>query len=191
MKRRQAIQSLVGIPAAAALPLPARADGVQTETPRTAVSAPDAVANSQPRFFSPAEFQTLARLAEILLPPHGGAPGAREADAAEFLDFLVAHSPSEHANLYREGLSKLDREAQTRYQKTFAELTPEHAKPILAPLEEPWTYEGSPDPFARFLVAAKEDVFAATVNSRAWAAAMSRRARSAGGLGTYWYPVED
>jgi hypothetical protein len=195
MKRRQALQSLAGIPGAAALPLPALADTVAprsaVETPKTPVTAPDAVAGGVPRFFSPEQFAALKKLAEILLPAHAGAPGAREAEAADFLDFLIGHSPADHAGMYREGLDQLGDQARRRHQKTFAELTPEEARPILTPLTEPWTYHGPADPLARFLVAAKEDVFAATMNSRAWAVAMSRRSRSAGGLGTYWFPVED
>lgn len=195
IKRRHAIQSLIGIPAAAALPLGAAPDTaaprVSTETPKTPVSVPDAVAGGMPRFFSAEEFAALGRLGEILLPPFAGRPGAREAGVAEFLDFLLANSPADRARLYRDGLAKLNSEARRRHQKAFAELTAEQAEPILAPLKEPWTYHGPSDPLARFLVAAKEDVFTATVNSREWAAAMARRSRSAGGLGTYWYPVED
>ncbi|HZT34162.1 MAG TPA: gluconate 2-dehydrogenase subunit 3 family protein [Bryobacteraceae bacterium] len=195
MKRRQAIQSLVGIPAVAAMPLPAAADAttprVAVETPKTPVSVADAVAGGLPRFFSAEELAALGRLAEILLPAHGVAPGAGQVGVAEFLDFLVSQSPPKRAALYRDGLAKLNAEARRRYGKTFADLTAEQAEPVLQPLREPWTYHGPSDPFARFLAAAKEDVFTATVNSREWAAAMSRRVRSAGGLGAYWYPIED
>ncbi len=195
MKRRHAIQSLIGIPAAAALPLGAAPDTPAqrpaAETPKTPVTVADAVGNGMPRFFTAEEFGALERLGEILLPPYAGRPGAREAEAAAFLDFLLANSPADRVELYRQGLAKLNSEARRRYQKSFAELTAEQAAPILAPLEKPWSYHPPEDPLARFLVAVKDDVFLATTNSREWAAVMARRSRRAGGLGTYWYSVED
>ena len=45
------------------------------------------------------------------------------------------------------------------------------------------------DPFAQFLLAAKEDVLRATHNSREFAAAMSRTSRGFSGSGYYWLPL--
>jgi hypothetical protein len=195
MKRRRVLQSLAGIPGATALPWAALADNTVpraiVETPKTPVSTADSVAHGMPRFLSHEEFSALERLAELLAPAQAGVPGAREAGAAAFLDFLLGQSPGERSTLYREGLAKLNRASRQRFEKPFAELTPEQADPLLAPLRAAWTYHGPEDPFARFLAAAKEDVLTTTLNSREWAAAMSRRTRSAGGLGSYWYPVED
>jgi hypothetical protein len=132
----------------------------------------------------------LRRLGEILVPPQPNAPGAREAEAAEFLDFLISESPADRQNLYREGVDRLNREARSRYSKPFESVSVREADAILAPLREPWTYQGPVDPFARFLRVAKDDFLAATVNSRQWAMASSGRRRSASGLNTYWFPIE-
>jgi hypothetical protein len=124
------------------------------------------------------------------MPAAQNVPGAAESGAAEFLDFLLGTSPADRVTLYRDGLDRLNAEAQRRYGKSFGEIAVEQAAPILAPLRAPWSYRGPADSFARFLLAAKNDLLAATANSREYIAAVSQRRRSAGGTGQYWYPVE-
>ena len=46
------------------------------------------------------------------------------------------------------------------------------------------------DPLARFLVAAKQDVRTATMNSREWNTAGAAGGRRTGGTGLYWYPID-
>lgn len=124
------------------------------------------------------------------MPPAHEVPGASGAGAAEFLDFLIGVSPADRVKLYRDGLDRLNAEAQRRYQKPFGEITAEQAAPILAPLQAPWSYRGPADPFARFLLAAKNDLLTATVNAREYIAVASQQRRNAGGVGRYWYPIE-
>ncbi len=45
----------------------------------------------QPQFFSPEDYATIERLAELIIPNDGQA-GAREAGVSEFIDFMVANS---------------------------------------------------------------------------------------------------
>jgi hypothetical protein len=186
------IQSVLGVSAAAALPhpLPAqRTPAVVDETPKLAAHAPDAVSTAVTRFFDTAGFSALRRLGEILVPPRENLPGAIEAEAAEFLDFLIGQSPADRQALYRDGVARLNQEARSRFSKSFAELSASSADTILAPLSEAWTYQGPSDPFTRFLQTAKNDFLQATLNSRQWAAAASGR-RGASGLNTYWFPIE-
>jgi hypothetical protein len=196
MKRRAVLQSLLTVPAAAALPVEARAQTARAsapadrETPATTTTGADAAADSIVRTFNPAQFAALRRLGEILMPAAQGTPGALEAGAAEFLDFLIGASPADRVSLYRDGLDRLNAEGQRRYQKPFAEITPQQAEPILAPLRAPWSYRGPADPFARFLLEAKNDVMTATANSREYIAVVAQRRRGAGGVGQYWYPIE-
>jgi hypothetical protein len=189
MKRRRMIQSVLGVSAASALPLPLFPQEL-AENPKLAVSAADAVAEAPLRFFDPESFQAFRHLGEILVPPRQNLPGAVQAQAAEFLDFLIGQSPVDRQTLYRDGVAHLNAQARSRYGRPFAELSPADADSILAPLHEAWTYQGPADPFARFLCAAKDDFLKATVNSRQWAMAASGRSRSASGLNTYWFPVE-
>jgi hypothetical protein len=195
MKRRRMIQSVLGASAASALPLPLfpqqqKPALVIDEIPNLTINAADAVAEGVPRFFEAEGFKALRHLGEILVPARQNLPGAVEAEAAEFLDFLIGQSPADRQALYRDGVAHLNAQARSRYGKAFAELSAADADSILVPLREAWTYEGPTDPFARFLSAAKEDFLRATVNSRQWATASSGRSRSASGLNTYWLPIE-
>ncbi len=142
------------------------------------------IANIQqiPGFFTTAQLAALRRLSDIILPAIGGAPGARDAGAPEFLDFLVGQSPTPVKNLYRSGLDTLN---TSKFKHPFADLTPEQTEELLAPLREPWTYEEPADPMARFLRHAKADILTATVNSREWAVYSGRS-----GNGSYWLAPE-
>jgi hypothetical protein len=188
------IQSVLGVSVASALPLPVLSQqGKPTpaidENPKLPVGAADAVADAVPRFFDSEGLQALRHLGAILVPPRQNLPGAVEAEAAEFLDFLIGQSPADRQTLYRDGVAQLNAEARSRFGKPFADVAAADADAILAPLREPWTYQGPSDPFARFLCVAKDDFLKATVNSRQWAMAASGRSRSATGLNTYWFPI--
>lgn len=132
------------------------------------LSSADTVAAGKAGFFSKTELETLRALAQALVPAYQNRPGAVEAEAPEFLDFLLSQSPADAQRIYRQGLAQ--------YAKTKD----------LGPLSQPWTYEEPKDPYARFLRAAKIALYQATVNSRAFITATNSR----GGSGLYWLPVE-
>jgi hypothetical protein len=196
MKRRRAIQALLGGPALAAVPLPAPAAPPQTppqssnEIPKLATVATDAAADPQVRFFSQGQFNALRKLADAIVPAGEGRPSASQANVAEFLDFLIAQSPADRQKLYRDGLDKLQVESQRRFNAAFERLSADQAAAVLGPLKQDWTYQAPADSFARFLRQAKEDVIAAMLNSREFAAAQEASGRRAGGMGTYWFTVE-
>src|SRR5579859_5616567 len=165
MKRRSMIQSVLGVSAASALPrplFPQKPPAAIDENPKLPVVATEAVADPIPRFFDPEGFKALRRLGEILVSARPNYPGAVEAEAAEFLDFLIGQSPADRQALYRDGVARLNRDARSRYSKPFAALSADEAEPILAPLREPWTYQQPSDPFAAFLRSAKADILEAT-----------------------------
>ena len=193
MKRRRFIQSIAAAPAAA---LPVKAEEAPAPQARSTEDAPklemtvaDAVAEPVPRFFNAAQFAALRKLSEILMPAMGEMPGALDAGAPEFLDFLIGASPAERQQLYRAGLDALNAQAMRRFRKPFAEIDAAQATALLAPLREPWTYNPPADPFARFLREAKQDVRNATVNSREYATA-GAAGRRGGGMGQYWHPLD-
>ena len=195
MKRRRMLQAVLGASTASAAPVTLfsqqqKPTPAVDENPKLPASAADAVAEVVTRFFDPESFRAFRHLGEILVPPRPNLPGAVEAEAAQFLDFLISQSPADRQTLYRDGVAHLNEQARSRYGKPFAEVSPADADSILAPLHEAWTYQGPTDPFARFLCAAKDDFLKATVNSRQWAIAAAGRSRSASGLNTYWFPVE-
>jgi hypothetical protein len=186
MKRRQAIQALLGAPAIAAIPPPAQAQ----DMPKLATANAEAVGDAVARFFSAPQMAALRRLGDLVVPGTAGRPGASDAKAAEFLDFLLSQSPAGRQALYRAGLDRLQTDARNRSGAAFEALSPQQADAILAPLHAPWTYTEPSDPFARFLRAVKEDLLAATMNSREFAEAQAAAGRRGTGMGTYWYPVE-
>jgi hypothetical protein len=197
MKRRQALQALLGAPAIAALPSPAAAQTPPAQTGRPAgqienlETVPgDAVASGVTNYFSPPQLGALRKLGDLLMPGGENRPSASQAEAPEFLDFLISQSPPDRQTLYREGLDRLQAEARRRYRAPFEELTAQQADAILVPLHQPWTYQAPPDPLAHFLRDAKDDLIAATLNSRAFAAAQPAGSRLRNRTGTYWYPVE-
>jgi hypothetical protein len=201
MKRRRFLQTIAAAPAIA-LPVVPATPAQQSASPANPAPRPveegakleysvqDAAAEILPRFFNARQFATLQRLSDILMPPFNGAPGALDAQAAEFLDFLIGASPAERQQLYRAGLDALNAQAAKRFSKSFAEVDAEQAGELLAPLRQPWTYEPPADPLARFLRAANQDVRTATINSREYSAASSAGGRRASGVGQYWYTIE-
>lgn len=216
MKRRQFLQ---GMAAASALVLPAARTGfaqqpefrtptptptptpTQTPTPVTpaprpfsdlpkvAFDVPDLAAHATHRFFTQEQFAALQKLSDILVPTLPGNPGALEADAPEFLDFLIGASPADRQHIYRVGLDKLNKEAMKRFKKPFAGVDATQAGVLLAPLRQPWTFEPPADPLARFLREAKQDVRRATLNSREWGTAPGRGPDDAVG-GRYFYTID-
>jgi hypothetical protein len=193
MKRRAVLRSFLALPVAAALPsdaLPQEVKASPPDTPKILTTEADSAAVPIIRTFDNAQLSALRKLGEILMPAAQDTPGALEAGAAEFLDFLIGVSPPDRVTLYKAGLDRLNAEAHSRYHRSFGEITAAEAEPILAPLHAPWSYRGPGDPFAKFLLAAKSDLLTATANSREYITVVSARRRSAAGVGQYWYPVE-
>ncbi len=190
MKRRHFIQTLAATPA---LAVPVElAPGAQqgTEPANLEIAVADAAAETKPKFFTALQFSAFKRLSDILMPPMNGLPGALDAGAPEFLDFLIGASPADRQLIYRTGLDQLNAQARRKFGKHYADVTHEQAAELLAPLKKPWTYDPPSDPLERFLREAKADVRAATVNSREYITADSAGGRRRGGVGQYWYPID-
>ncbi len=85
-----------------------------------------------PQFFTAAEYATVERLAEMII-PSDGTPGAKEAGVAEFIDFMVFSDPDvQYA--FRTGLTWLNAHSERSAGKRFVELTPEQQLSLLEPL---------------------------------------------------------
>src|SRR5438876_12037288 len=119
MKRRRFVQTIVAAPAASALlaqqglapggpgPSGFGPGGMRPNGPVEAVKLETGVADDGGEtvlhFFNLAQLSALRKLGDVILPSINGAPGASEARAAEFLDFLVGQSLPEKQTLYRNG----------------------------------------------------------------------------------------
>ncbi len=196
MKRRRFIQTIAAAPALAvpaatpALLAQPQAQRPAPEAPKLEISSADAGAEMTPRFFSAPQLAALRKLSDILMPPLNNLPGALDANAAEFLDFLIGQSSAERKQIYRTGLDILNAQALRQFKKPFADVDAAQANTLLAPLKQPWTYEPPTEPLARFLREAKQDVRTATQNSREYNTAGSAGGRRGGGVGQYWYPLD-
>jgi gluconate 2-dehydrogenase subunit 3-like protein len=152
---------------------------------------PDMVAATNANFFTSQQQATLRKLSKIFLPPLKGYPGAIEAGAPEFLDFLIGVSPEDRQQMYQSGLDRLDREAKQRFNVAFASVNKTQANQLLQPWLKTWSTDHPPtEPYAHFINVAHSDIRTATLNSEAW----NKAARAAGekneGVGLYWYPVD-
>lgn len=207
MKRRSLLRSIVALPAA--LPASpaqqnvtaARDKGLPAgpplvppgvnETPNTPVVPAGETSDNLVRTFSLEQMSALFKLGELIAPPWYGNPGASEAGAAGFLDFLVGRSPQSRIEMYKNGLDTLNRHSLEKFGKPFALVTAEEADTLLAPLREPWTYGGaSKDSFRDFLLATKGDLLRATINSRPYIDAVSQKRRPRNASQFYWYPID-
>jgi hypothetical protein len=74
----------------------------------------------KPLFFNAAEFAVVTRVAELIIPTDE-TPGAREAGAHEFVDFMVAHDVEAQKPM-RTGLAWLDERARREFRRPFLEL---------------------------------------------------------------------
>ncbi len=89
----------------------------------------------KPKLFSEHEFQTLGRLAELIVPADSRSGSARDAGAPEFIDLLCSQN-DELAATFTGGLSWLDAEMRQRYSATFVTARPEQQTAILDLLVE-------------------------------------------------------
>lgn len=219
MKRRNFVQNLLLAPVAPAVaaaagqapPEKAAAHAKPETEPKTPVrrrpwgpqrvpkldlTGVDLTGQPAPHYFTAAQFATLQKLGALLVPPLKNNPGALDAQAPEFLDFLVSVSLDERQNLYQFGLDSLDSQSKNQFQKPFCDLDAQQAGRILRPLlvVRPWAEDFPSDPLQKFIAQVHEDLRAATENSREWAAASEksgrRFTRGFRGSGYYWFPID-
>jgi hypothetical protein len=214
MKRRGFVKGL--LVAAPALPLVAQQPPAQTQTPAAPNPQPpreppprsfgaleklatvqvDVAADTTQRFFTADQFAALEKLGEVMVPPLAGKPGATQAGAAVFLDFLIKESPHDRQMLYRRGLDGLNASAHKQFGKTFASLDAGQADSILKPLLviRPWPEDMPEDLMQHFIAQAHQDLHTATANSREWATASTSTGGGRRGfnqaIGLYWNPID-
>ncbi|MEO8737507.1 MAG: gluconate 2-dehydrogenase subunit 3 family protein, partial [Edaphobacter sp.] len=152
---------------------------------------PDAVAQTSVRFFNAQQTATLRRLSEVLLPPFKGYPGATDAGAPEFLDFLIGVSPSDRQQMYQSGLDRLETEAKQHFNVSFASVNAAQADQLLRPWLKTWMTDHPPtEPYAHFINIAHTDIRTATINSQAWSNAANGARQHTPDVGLYWFPVD-
>jgi hypothetical protein len=213
MKRRRFFKTLAALPAAPALMSQAQSPVSQAPAvtppaggrgagggrggpaiPTFEETSPELVAETEPRFFAPAQFSALRKLSALLMPAMNGNPSALDCGAPEFLDFLVGASLPDRQKLYRNGLDMLNAHAKKSFKKAFADLNDAEADSVIRPLLTPiaWVQDPPKDPSVEFITEAHRDIRTATQNSREWATAGAAggRRRFGGGGGFYLNPID-
>jgi hypothetical protein len=152
---------------------------------------PDAVAHTKAHFFSRQQLATLRQLCEVLMPPLKSAPGAIDAGAPEFLDFLISASPADRQKMYVDGLDRLDAEARQKFGVPFAGVNLEQADALIRPRLRTWMTDHPPsDSYEEFMNLAHSDIRTATINSKPWMDALPADDDRRMEEGMYWYPVD-
>jgi hypothetical protein len=212
IKRRGFVKGLLVTPV---VPLVGQQPPAQTRTPAAPNPSPDRepprppsvpaklatiqadlAAQTTQHFFQPDQFAALEKLGAVLVPPLQGKPGASEAGAALFLDFLVSESPHDRQQLYRHGLDGLNAAAHKKFNQSFAALDSTQADAIIRPLlaVRLWPEDMPDDPMKHFIAQAHQDLRTATTNSREWAIASTGSTGGRRGfnqaIGLYWSPID-
>jgi len=85
-----------------------------------------------PKFFSAPEYQTVSRIADLIIPPTD-TPGAAAAGVPEYIDNVLTNN-SDVQKTMRDGLAWIDSQSTELHRKRFVELTEDDQIAILQPL---------------------------------------------------------
>lgn len=113
MDRRSALRLLATAPLATAF----SCTGAEAARAQRAVSEGYA-----PKFFTDAEYGTVRRLVDLILPADERSGSATDAGVPEFMDFLMDDQP-ERRTAMRGGLAWLDAESLDRFGRRFVDAT--------------------------------------------------------------------
>ena len=178
-------------PEAAPGPVPWMRGLLQAKPLSLPALVPDRFAETTTFFFNERQMATLRQLCEILLPPLGKYPGALDAGAPKFLDFLISVSPPDRQRMYVDGLNWLDQEARDKFGVPFDAVDEKQADALIRPWLRTWMTDHPPqEQHAHFINVAHSDIRTATLNSEAWHKADSAEGKQPTGVGLYWYPVD-
>lgn len=87
-------------------------------------------------FFTKDEMATIAILADIIIPKDAVSGSATEAGVPDFIEFIVKDLP-EHQTPMRGGLRWLDMECYKRFEKAFADCSPEQRLQVVDDIAYP------------------------------------------------------
>ncbi|MCU1323930.1 MAG: hypothetical protein JWM43_3579 [Acidobacteriaceae bacterium] len=160
-------------------------------TPNIPVTAPDIVATTDVRYFTAARYATLVQLCAIMMPVSSDYPGAIQAGAPEFLDFLLGGSPTDRQAMYNEGLDRLNADTVKKFSVAFAKADAKQADAVIRPYLKGWINDHPPkEKHERFIALVHREIRTATMNSPAWAAAAEASGERTPGVGLYWAPID-
>lgn len=100
------------------------------------------------QFFKPDEFKTVEVLTELII-PSDGTPGAKEAQVARFIDFVVFSAAEFRPEIQQEwidGLRQLDLLSRDKCARPFAEAAPQDQEALLMEISLPERAPGAEHP---------------------------------------------
>ncbi len=156
--RREMLRGLSSAIAAAAIALWRGAGSGRAQPVASGVKMPlptiSATESEKLNFFSSQEKETIANVAELIIPTDEVSPGARAAGVQDWIDFIVANSPAAVQKQWRAGLAAMDQFSLEVAGKKFLELEAAGQHKLLEQLAE---REESPrTPSECFFALAKE-----------------------------------
>jgi gluconate 2-dehydrogenase gamma chain len=83
-----------------------------------------------PKALTPAEFASLERLTDLIIPVENGAPGALAAGCAAWIDTISSEN-AQLTRIYKDGLAWLDTAVKARGAASFAAATPAQQTALL------------------------------------------------------------
>jgi gluconate 2-dehydrogenase gamma chain len=140
LDRRSMLRLLAAAPAAAGF---AWTDAEAQQAHHLARAAHDAAQAGTaftPKFFTPHEWQTVRVLVDIIIPKDERSGSASDAGVPEFMDFILADQIVRQTAM-RGGLAWLDRECQTRFDKTFLDCSAAERTAVLDDIA--WPHRGN------------------------------------------------
>jgi hypothetical protein len=134
LTRREAIKTIgVGVGVIASLPVLAHGAATQ-ELASHDHSPAQATAPAKSRalkFFTEEENRTVIEMSERIIPADAHSPGAKAAQANEYIDLVVSESPDATKQNWREGLAAINRMSSEKFGKPFADTSVEQQIELL------------------------------------------------------------
>lgn len=141
--RRTMLRLLAAAPAAAGFTwTEAEAQQAHHQAQAAQTAARRTGAAFKPKFFTPAEYETVRVLVDIIIPKDERSGSATEAGVPEFMDFIMGDQPSRQTAM-RGGLAWLDRECVSRFEKTFRACTDAERTAVLDDIS--WPHKATPE----------------------------------------------
>jgi gluconate 2-dehydrogenase gamma chain len=142
ISRRAALRIVTSAPVAAALVwTPAEAQQAHEHAAAAREQASRRAAPFKPKFFTAHEYATVGVLVDLIIPRDERSGSATDAGVPQFMDFMMIDQPLRQVAM-RGGLALIDRLAQDRFGKRFANLADAGRRSVLDEI----AYTTNPDP---------------------------------------------
>src|SRR5437868_4240229 len=130
MTRRDAVQLMASLPAAAFLSWPTAEQEKVRQFVANALRAAAEGVTYAPKFFTAAEYRTVRTLADMIIPKDERSGSASDAGVPEFMDFTMSDRPNSQKWM-RDGLAWIDAQSRSRFGKAFADASSSQREAIL------------------------------------------------------------